>query len=222
MDRENRQRLFSSFVQPGGSLKYNSWILLFIWIIFWVTAKAAITGVSLIYLSNCCHDSDLTNSPLQNVTDSIKVMNQYFYELTIPESKEDMKRAPTTSAPATSCEDGWNFYRNKCYFVDNRKVNWNENQKNCSYKMSGMVQIMTIKQRDYFSNFKDFVWVGLIKKSEKVWDWLNGNTLNRTIFPEGVQQDKEGNDCVQMGNQQLYAVPCKARSLLACEKTSLS
>ncbi|XP_028664798.1 early activation antigen CD69-like [Erpetoichthys calabaricus] len=118
----------------------------------------------------------------------------------------------------------WETFKEKSYFFGNlRKRGWELAEEFCKKNNASLLIIDEKDELDFISNKSiRTAWVGLRQESHKKWFWTNGAMLNAILFPGGVTQEKDKNECANVMHNKLFAAPCKSASLWICERNDVN
>ncbi|XP_039619766.1 C-type lectin domain family 1 member B-like isoform X2 [Polypterus senegalus] len=117
----------------------------------------------------------------------------------------------------------WEKFKEKSYFFGNlRKRGWELSEEFCQKRNAALLIIDEKDELDFISSKAiRTAWVGLRQESYKKWFWTNGAILNENLFPEGVIQEKDKNECANVMHNKLFAAPCKSANIWICERNDV-
>ncbi|XP_014901938.1 hepatic lectin-like isoform X1 [Poecilia latipinna] len=136
----------------------------------------------------------------------------------------------------------WEAHEGNCYYFNLMPLSWEESRQECRCRGSDLVKVdsrdeqtfLVEKLKTKILHPEDKFWIGLTdSKKEGSWLWVDGSPLDKRLsFWFGTEPDnwteknKDGEDCVRMGNHDVtdlecwYDQSCLASQKSICEKAA--
>ncbi|XP_078507271.1 killer cell lectin-like receptor subfamily B member 1B allele C [Lissotriton helveticus] len=122
--------------------------------------------------------------------------------------------------PMPSFSLNWLQHGRKCYYfpVKSDEKNWGASQEDCSSRGSRLAVIEDKAELDYLtSKLTIQAWIGLfIAPTERRWTWVNGPTLNETVFL--VTGPADGDRCGTLNSGTITSARCMNSFYWICQK----
>ncbi|XP_068114616.1 C-type lectin domain family 2 member B-like [Hyperolius riggenbachi] len=118
-------------------------------------------------------------------------------------------------APPPPCEDGWIWYKNKCYYFSKVFKEWNESRDFCLSHNASLALIDSSEELAFLERFKGASdhWIGLRREAAgKPWLWTNGSLFNNTFPVDGVSS------CVFLSRERVSSAACYSDRYWICNK----
>uniref|UniRef100_A0A8D0L7E9 C-type lectin domain-containing protein n=1 Tax=Sphenodon punctatus TaxID=8508 RepID=A0A8D0L7E9_SPHPU len=95
-----------------------------------------------------------------------------------------------------SCPDDWLRFMEKCYLFSKTEGNWTASQNYCSLYSASLTRIDSEKEKVFIMRYKGQFdhWIGLQRKPNQSWKWVNGTELNDSFEILGTGQCAYVND----------------------------
>ncbi|KAM3912955.1 C-type lectin domain family 2 member D-like isoform 1-T1 [Leptodactylus fuscus] len=123
---------------------------------------------------------------------------------------------PTSLAPTPDpCDDGWIWYRKKCYYFSSDISEWEKSQDFCSSRNASLAIITSRNELTFILRFKGSPdhWIGLKRESDGgPWVWTNGTVFDDMFTIVGVS------DCVLVNSGRISSASCYSDKHWICNK----
>ncbi|KAM3912956.1 C-type lectin domain family 2 member D-like [Leptodactylus fuscus] len=123
--------------------------------------------------------------------------------------------APPTTPIPDPCDDGWIWYRKKCYYFSSNISEWEESQDFCSSRNASLAMITSRRELDFILRFKGSPdhWIGLRRERDgEPWIWTNGTAFSNLFPIVGVS------DCVLVNSGRISSASCYSDKHWICNK----
>ncbi|KAI5624075.1 hypothetical protein C0J50_16369, partial [Silurus asotus] len=145
----------------------------------------------------------------QQVSDILFSLQTVNTEIKSAQTGHDPFHDPSVLIPERgSCESDWVFYKNKCYYMSTKRLNWHNAEKDCIQQKGHLLVVNNREEMEYISQLtsESFAyWIGLIEREEEgTWSWVDGTDFKSTeqFWDEGQPDDwnvrVNGEDCGQV------------------------
>ncbi|XP_040294173.1 C-type lectin domain family 2 member D-like [Bufo bufo] len=137
--------------------------------------------------------------------------------------------APVTT-PSDPCDDGWIWYKKKCYYFSTNITEWEKSQEFCVSRNATLAIIDLRPELDFIIRYKgpSDHWIGLKRESDgKSWIWANGSVLKNISRSTGswelVNKDLRFpivgvSDCVLVNSGRISSASCHSDKHWICNK----
>ncbi|XP_040291766.1 early activation antigen CD69-like [Bufo bufo] len=122
--------------------------------------------------------------------------------------------APVTT-PSDPCDDGWIWYKKKCYYFSTSITEWEKSQEFCVSRNATLAIIDLRHELDFIIRFKGSSdhWIGLKREYDgSPWLWTNGSVFNNMFPIVGVS------DCVLVNSGRISSASCHSDKHWICNK----
>ncbi|XP_068111601.1 C-type lectin domain family 2 member B-like [Hyperolius riggenbachi] len=115
-------------------------------------------------------------------------------------------------APPPPCEDGWIWYKNKCYYFSETFQDWHKSRTFCFSHNASLALIDSEEELAFLKELEitSYHWIGL--KKEDQWKWANGSLFNSMFTIHGASS------CVFLSHKRVTSAPCYADRYWICNK----
>ncbi|XP_028665349.2 asialoglycoprotein receptor 2-like [Erpetoichthys calabaricus] len=113
----------------------------------------------------------------------------------------------------------WKTFESRSYYFEKeQRTDWDSANLFCRNQNASLAVINDEKEWEYVKlHYKGPTWIGVINDNN-IWKWIDKTAFNYNIFKHEVKQQKDGSDCANIMNENVFAAPCKTRSHWICEK----
>ncbi|XP_069837883.1 C-type lectin domain family 2 member D-like [Dendropsophus ebraccatus] len=117
--------------------------------------------------------------------------------------------------PPDPCEDGWIWYKKKCYYFSTNISEWEKSQDFCATRSASLAVVDSPQELSFMIRYKGSPdhWIGLKRENNTLpWVWTNGSIFTETFQIAGVS------DCVLVNSGRISSASCYSDKHWICSK----
>ncbi|XP_029436718.1 CD209 antigen-like protein 2 isoform X2 [Rhinatrema bivittatum] len=119
------------------------------------------------------------------------------------------------------CPEGWLWYAGMCYYISTMTRSWVLSQEYCSTYNGTLAVLKRQQELTFVQHFKlNNYWVGLSKREDGLWWWVDGSPLQKEWFP--FPNDGSSLGCAYIISEKFGALHCQSERLWLCTRAPSS